>query len=108
MIKKILQYQTREGSVPFREWLLSLSDLKVRARIRARLDRLLLGNFGDCKAVGKGIFELRLHFGSGYRIYFGLDDRVIVVLLLGGDKTRQTKDIQKSQEYWQDYLRRRS
>ena len=57
--KKILQYQTSEGRIPFREWLLSLKDVGARARIRARLDRLLLGNFGDCKSVGKGVFVRR-------------------------------------------------
>ena len=107
MVRKILQYQALDGSVPFRIWLLSLKDVTTRARIRARLDRLLLGNFGDCKAVGGGVFELRFHFGPGYRVYFGVDQRTLVILLTGGDKSRQSQDINCAVEYWKDYLRRR-
>ncbi len=107
MLKTILQYQTSEGKAPFREWLLTL-DRVSRARIRARLDRLRLGNFGDAKPVGQGVFELRFHFNSGYRIYYALDGREVVLLLLGGDKSSQTRDISKAKQYWNDYLRRRS
>ena len=104
MIRTILQYQKRDGSAPFREWLLKLQDVQARARIRARLDRLRLGNFGDSKRVGNGMFELRFHFGPGYRVYFGRIADKIVVLLLGGDKGSQEKDIKKAKEYWHDYL----
>ncbi|MDD5218308.1 MAG: type II toxin-antitoxin system RelE/ParE family toxin [Candidatus Omnitrophica bacterium] len=107
MIRKLVQYQTGNGRVPFREWLISLNDITVRAKIRARLDRLLLGNSGDSKSVGGGVHELRFHSGPGYRIYFGLDGTCLVVLLTGGDKNRQEDDIRQAQEYWQDYLRRR-
>jgi len=107
MVRTLLQYQTSSGRIPFREWLLSLRGIAVRARIRARLDRLLLGNFGDSKNVGQGVQELRFHFGPGYRIYFGLDGACLVVLLMGGDKGRQETDIRQAKEYWQDYLRRR-
>ncbi len=65
MLWRILQYQRRDGKIPFKEWLLGLKDLQTRARIRTRLDRLRLGNFGDSKSVGGGIFELRFHFGPG-------------------------------------------
>ena len=106
MAKKILQYEMSHGKVPFREWFLSLKDITAKARIRTRLDRLRLGHFGDTKPVGEGVFELRLHFGPGYRIYYGLDGDEIVLLLLGGDKSRQTKDIYQAQQYWNDYLRR--
>ncbi len=104
---QLLQYQTAKGSVPFRNWLLAIQDVSVRARIRVRLDRLVLGNFGDCKNVGLGVFELRFHFGPGYRIYFARDGRFILLLLSGGDKSTQTSDILRAQGYWQDYLRRR-
>lgn len=107
MIQSILEYQAPEGKIPFREWLLSLKDIQVRARIRARLDRLRLGNFGDCKSVGEGVFEMRFHFGPGHRVYFGMDGRTIVVLLSGGDKKRQERDVRRAQEYWKDYLRRK-
>ena len=64
MIQSILEYETPEGKIPFRQWLLSLKDIQARARIRARLDRLALGNFGDCKSVGEGVFEIRFRDDS--------------------------------------------
>jgi len=77
----------------FSEWLLRLRDAGARARIAARIDRLALGNFGDVQPVGEGVSELRLHFGPGYRVYFVRRGRMIVVLLCGGDKGTQVKDI---------------
>lgn len=107
VIEKILQYRTSNGRVPFREWLLSLRDTNARAVIRARMDRLKLGNFGDYRVVGEGIFELRFHLGPGYRVYFGLDRAKIVILLSGGEKSRQQDDIRTAEDFWKDYLRRR-
>jgi len=66
--------------------------------------RLEQGNYGDCKALGNGIFELRLFFGPGYRIYFGEDGQKLVILLCGGDKSTQNQDITIVQSYWQEYL----
>lgn len=106
-LKEVLQYQTADGKVPFREWFLEL-DLAVKARIRTRIDRLKLGNFGDCKSVGNGVFELRFHFGSGYRIYFGQLGKTIVILLCGGDKSTQSKDVKLAHTYWEDYRRRKT
>lgn len=80
-----------------------LRDIKTKARIEARLLRLELGNFGDCKSVGTGVFELRYMFGSGYRVYFGKDGDSVILLLLGGDKSSQSSDIKTAQEYWSDY-----
>ena len=68
---------------------------------------MALGNYGDCKPAGAGIFELRLHLGPGYRIYFGQEKQTLVILLMGGDKQTQERDILKAQEYWKDYLRRK-
>lgn len=106
-IQKVLQYQTSDGQIPFRKWFLSLKDVQVQARIRTRLDRLIQGNLGDSKNLGSGIYELRLHFGPGYRIYFGRESETTVVLLWGGEKSRQEKDLSRAREYWKDYLRRR-
>lgn len=100
---EVNEYTTRTGANPYRKWLDGLRDIKVKARIQARLLRLELGNFGDCKSVGDGVFELRLHFGSGYRVYFGKDGNSVVLLLLGGDKSSQPNDIKTAQEYWSDY-----
>ena len=74
-----------------------------RAVIRARINRLELGNFGDCKSVGTGVLELRVSFGPGYRVYFGRDGNTLVVLLCGGDKGSQAKDILKAKLLWKEY-----
>ena len=97
---KILRnYITPSGKVPFLEWLNSIKDQSTRLRIRRRLDRLELGNLGDCEPVGEGVSELRLFFGSGYRIYFAEQDEVIIILLCGGDKGSQKKDIKTAKIY---------
>ena len=87
-----------------RAWLNTL-DIAVKARIQARLLRFELGNLGDHKIMGGGVWEARLTFGPGYRIYFGKDGNSIIVLLLGGDKGSQRRDIQRSQAFWADYLK---
>ncbi|MBI1928533.1 type II toxin-antitoxin system RelE/ParE family toxin [Candidatus Poribacteria bacterium] len=96
-------YRNRNGREPFTEWLKSIKDQKARNRIQARLDRLEAGHFGDCQPVSDGVFELRLHFGPGYRIYFGEVDNVIILLLCGGDKSSQARDIKRALKYWQEY-----
>ena len=102
----IRTYETEDGKVPFNEWLEKLRDRQVRSLIRTRINRLRLGLFGDCKAVGNGVSELRISFGAGYRLYFGQESNEIIILLCGGDKSSQTQDIAKAKEYWQDYRRR--
>jgi putative addiction module killer protein len=92
------------GRSPFREWLLEL-DQAVRARIQARILRFELGNLGDHKQVGGGVWEARLDFGPGYRVYFGRSGRELVLLLLGGDKSSQRKDISCAKQYWATYLK---
>jgi putative addiction module killer protein len=78
-------------------------DSKTRRRILKRLERLQQGNYGDVEPIGKGLSELRLHFGAGYRIYFGEDGNNIVVILCGGDKDSQDRDIENAKVYWQEY-----
>jgi putative addiction module killer protein len=92
-----------EGTVPFRDWLATL-DRTTRARIPARVLRFEMGNFGDHKSVGDGVQEARVMFGAGYRIYFGQDGASLVLLLVGGTKATQAKDIRRAQEFWRDYL----
>lgn len=102
--KKIVKiYQDPRGKEPFIEWLESIQDITTRARIKNRVRRIELGNLGDCKSVGKGVFELRLHFGAGYRAYCGQAGHIVVILLCGGDKRTQTQDIALAQHYWADY-----
>ena len=103
MEKTILIFETREGKCPFSNWLLTLKDVKGRAAIRARLERVRLGNLGDCKSIGDGVSELRISFGPGYRVYFGQDGPTLIVLLCGGDKSTQKRDIAKSKLLWMEY-----
>jgi putative addiction module killer protein len=81
----------------------SLRDRKAKAKIRERLKRISLGNLGDYRSVGEGVFELRIDYGSGYRVYFGQIGSTIVLLLLGGDKSTQERDIRQAKEYWAEY-----
>lgn len=103
---ELLEYLTDDGRNPFREWLEELRDRQARAKIRVRLNRIRLGNFGDCKSVGGGVSELRIPHGPGYRVYYGRRGNTVVILLYGGDKKTQTKDITRAKLYWNDYLRR--
>ncbi len=77
----------------------------MQLRIRNRITRVELGNFGDTKLVGKGIFELRFHFNSGYRVYFGKEGDQVIILISGGDKGSQAKDIIKAWKYWEIYIK---
>jgi len=99
-------YVTVDGRSPFSEWLASLRDTKARAKVRVRLDRVSLGNFGDCYGVGGGVQELRIDYGPGYRVYFGKLGSTIVLLLCGGDKSTQATDIELAKRYWNEYRRR--
>ena len=80
----------------FRSWRAELRDAVAQKRIGARIDRLAFGNFGDAKSVGDGVFELRLDFGPGYRVYFVRQRDALVILLCGGDKSSQARDIQRA------------
>ncbi len=91
------------GKIPFLEWLDSLRNERVRQVIQARIDRVALGNLGDFRTVGSSVVELRVHFGPGYRIYLGLEGDRVVILICGGDKSRQHEDIKKAQQYWKEY-----
>jgi putative addiction module killer protein len=102
----LLLYATELEEAPFSLWLDSLQDLKTRARIKKRLDRLRLGNLGDYKSVGEGVFELRIDCGPGYRVYYGNVDLTIILLLCGGNKDTQEKDIDLAKQFWNDFKKR--
>ncbi len=101
--REIQIYRTPNGRQPFIEWLESIKDKTTQRRIRTRLAYLKAGNFGDFKSVGDGVFELRLNFGPGYRIYFGQVSSTIILLLCGGDKSSQVRDIEQARNYWLQY-----
>jgi len=100
-------YETDNGRFPYIEWENSLS-IKDRAIITARLDHIRQGNFGDCKPIkgkdSRGLSELRIHYGPGYRIYYGIIGNKIVLLLCGGDKGSQERDISKAKNFWKNYI----
>jgi putative addiction module killer protein len=102
----VLIYQTADARKPFAVWLDALKDRLARARIRTRINRLALGNPGDHRALDGGLFELRIDWGPGYRVYFARTGNTIVLLLCGGDKTTQQKDIEHAKAYFQDYKTR--
>ena len=102
------EYVTPDGENPFRDWLGALRDVNARARVRVRLNRVRLGNFGDTKPVGGGVTELRVSCGPGYRVYFARACNTIVLLLCGGGKSTQKRDIATAKNYWLDYQRRSS
>lgn len=99
-------YFTGKGEKPFKIWLDQLKNISARNTIRIRIDRVRLGNFGDKRLVGKGVFELKIDHGPGYRVYYALEGKAVVLLLIGGDKSTQGKDITRAQEYWMDHKRR--
>ena len=82
----------------FNDWVKKLKDIKAKVSIFRRIDRLKKGNFGDCKSVGEGVSELRIKTGKGYRVYFKNEDGEIIIILIAGDKSTQTKDIEKAKE----------
>jgi putative addiction module killer protein len=104
--QEVRVYARSDGSEPFTEWLRGLRDGATRNRIRQRIARIRLGNFGDVRSVGDGVQELRIHLGPGYRVYFGRAGDAVIILLCGGDKGTQDRDIERAQEYWRDHRSR--
>ncbi len=90
---EIEYYRTEKGNAPFKEWLEALRDVNGRAKIRVGLDRARLGNFGDHKHLDEGVWELRIDYGPGYRVYFAKEENRLILLLIGGDKGSQKRDI---------------
>lgn len=106
MSKTVRYYRSEDGTRPAEFWLHQLKDVVGRAKARARIKRAAQGNLGDHRSAGAGIVELRIDYGPGYRIYIGLQGAEIIVLLYGGDKSTQEKDIARAHEYWEDCKRR--
>ena len=101
--KQIIIYANQDGYEPFAEWMDNFAKQGKR-RILQRLRRLEQANYGDVAPIGDGLSELRMFFGSGYRVYFGEDAENIVVVLCGGNKSTQNQDIEDAKVYWKEYL----
>jgi putative addiction module killer protein len=99
---EIRRYQTSQGT----EWFESLRDHQARARIQARLFRVEAGNFGDVEPLREGVWELRIDWGPGYRVYYAMAGKTLVLLLCGGDKRKQNADIARAVDYWKNFLDR--
>jgi putative addiction module killer protein len=98
---EIEYYETDLGDCPYLEWEAALS-IELRALVRKRLNRVRLGNFGDCDHIDGSLYELRFHIGPGYRIYYGRKGKKVVVLLCAGAKGSQKRDIMKAKRYWEE------
>jgi putative addiction module killer protein len=105
---EVILYEQDDGRCPFNDWLFKLRDKMAQARIIRRLHNIEAGNLGDFASVGEGVLELRVHIGAGYRVYCGRSGTDWVILLCGGDKSSQAKDIQRAREFWADWKRGRN
>ncbi len=101
--KKIRLYVTPSEKIPFEEWLSDLKDRRGRVLIRLRIDRLRMGNPGKYRSLGDDLYELKIDYSPGYRVYYGEKGDSVVLLLCGGHKGSQSKDIQKARKYWKAY-----
>lgn len=102
--RNLIIYETPDGKEPFNEWFDGLKDRRAKTTVDARLTRLRQGNLGVCRSLGEGVWELKIDLGPGLRVYFGQHGDAVVVLLCGGDKRTQSKDIELAKIYWSDYL----
>ena len=103
----VVYYVAPDGSAPFEQWFRSLGHVEA-AKVIVAMDRVAAGNLSNVKSVGASVLEVRIHYGPGYRVYFGRDGDRIIVLLGGGTKQRQQRDIEAARDAWQEYRNRRS
>jgi putative addiction module killer protein len=106
MINTINEYTDEFGKSFYAQWLKSIKDPKIKARIMLQVDKMELGLFGDSQPIGNGLSELRIYYGPGYRVYYGKEGVNRYLLLLGGNKSTQTRDIKLAKDYWKDYEQR--
>lgn len=104
---EVQTYLSPDGQDPYAQWLAALADRQARARVLVRVGRMAAGNFGDCKPVGEGVWELRIDWGPGYRVYYAQAGKRLVLLLAGGDKRTQQADITAALAHWHDWQQRR-
>jgi putative addiction module killer protein len=102
----VIEYEEEQGTRPFSKWFSALN-VQAALKVRTAIARMEDGNFSNVKPVGQGVSECRLNFGPGYRVYFGKDGDQLVVLLGGGSKKRQSRDIETAQTLWKAYKSRK-
>jgi putative addiction module killer protein len=100
---ELIVYQQDHGQRPFERWLENLRDKRAQSRIARRIRQVQAGTFGDCKPVGECVLELRIDVGAGYRVYFARQGTTLIILLCGGDKSSQDKDIERAKGFWTDW-----
>jgi putative addiction module killer protein len=105
MKNTIVEYVDTQGKSYYAHWLNGLKDAKGKAAIISRVDRMELGIFGDHHDVGNGVYELRIHVGPGYRVYYARDGKTVYLLLCGGDKSSQDGDIKTAKKLWKAHQR---
>jgi len=103
---ELIHYCDADGRDLFARWLDSISDMQARARVAARLVRLQNANFGDCKPLGDGVWEIRIEWGAGYRVYYALAGKQAILLCEGGDKRTQSADIKRAKQRWNSWQQR--
>ena len=103
---EVREYVDERGVSPFGRWFDSL-DALAAVKVRTSLARVEAGNLSNVRGVGGGVLEYRIHFGPGYRVYFGRDGDTLIVLLAGGTKRRQQGDIEEARDLWEEYKRRK-
>ncbi len=103
---KIVEYLAMDGASPFRNWFDRL-DARAAAKVTTALVRMEMGNTSNVESVGGGVYERKIDYGPGYRVYFGMDGQELVILVGGGTKKRQAQDIETARQHWVDYRKRR-
>ena len=103
---EVLSYEDDQSDEPYAIWLTKLADRQAKARVLVRVSRMAGGNFGDCKPVAEGVWELRIDWGPGYRVYYAQSGKRLILLLTGGDKRKQQVDIDAAVGYWNDWKRK--
>ncbi|MDF7631007.1 type II toxin-antitoxin system RelE/ParE family toxin [Erwiniaceae bacterium L1_55_4] len=108
MLYTTQRYQDADGKIPYTEWIIKLrkKDPRAAAKIDTRVDRAESGNFGDYRFEREGVWELKIDYGPGYRVYYALDGDRIILLLIGGDKASQKQDLAKAVKFWREYQMR--
>lgn len=104
---EVQDYLSPDGSDPYSQWLAGLADRQARARVLVRVLRMGAGNFGDHRPLQEGVWELRIDYGPGYRVYYAQAGKRLILLLAGGDKRKQQADIATAIERWNDWQHRR-